>query len=70
VLHRLPHLVGETVELRVDPLLEPRQIGVTLGEQAVVLKKRPQMLGRPAGNAVKALVGDGDRSVTRPRRRA
>lgn len=33
VLHRLPHLVGEIVELRIDPLLEQRQMGATLGEQ-------------------------------------
>lgn len=55
-LNGLPHFVGESVELRVDPLLGSGQIGITLGEKAVMLQQSPQMLGRLAGNAVESLV--------------
>jgi len=32
MLHGLAHFVGESVELGIDPLLEPGEIGIALGK--------------------------------------
>jgi hypothetical protein len=51
VLHWLPHVVRKSVELRVDPLFKAGEVGVALGEQAIVLEQGPQMLGGLAGDS-------------------
>ena len=63
VQHGLTHIVGETVELGVDPLLEPGKVRVTLGKQAVVLQECAEAFGGLAGNCIESLVGAGDRAV-------
>lgn len=63
VLHGLTNFLRQSIELRVYPLLEAWEVRVALGEQAVVLKQGPQMLGGLAGDSVESLVGYCDGSV-------
>ena len=66
VMDGLADLVGQAVELRNDPLFEPRQVRITLGKKIVVLQQRTKVFGRFAADGVESVVGAGDRPVTEP----
>ena len=63
MLNGLAHVVGESVELGVDPLLEAGEMRVALGEPAMVLQQRTQMLGLLARHRVETFVGHGNAPV-------